>query len=234
MTERGRGSLQRDADQLSIGPSSLRWERDGLTIRVDERSAPLPRAIRGTIRVEPIAINETPFVLDANGGHVWHPIAPSAHITVDLEAPLLQWQGTGYFDMNHGNESLEDGFTNWTWSRSDLRDETVVFYDAQRRDGSSCELALRFDAAAGVTFFDAPPKAALPSTLWRVARETRCEEGRALVRRTYEDTPFYARSLVESTLFGQRTASMHESLSLERFANPIVRCMLPFRMPRRR
>lgn len=233
MTERGRGSLQRDANRLAIGPSSLRWERDGLTISVDERSAPVPRAICGTIRVEPIAINETPFMLDARGGHVWHPIAPSARISVDLEAPCLQWQGAGYFDMNRGNEALEDGFTDWTWSRSDLRDETVVFYDAQRRDGSSCELALRFDSAGGVTSFEAPPRAALPSTLWRVVRETRCEDGLAVVRRTYEDTPFYARSLVESTIFGQRTASMHESLSLERFANPIVRCMLPFRMPRR-
>ena len=50
--------------------------------------------------------------------------------------------------------------------------------------------------------------------------------------RTFEDTPFYSRSLVAHTVFGEPVESMHESLSLDRFANPVVRLMLPFRMPR--
>jgi carotenoid 1,2-hydratase len=48
-----------------------------------------------------------------------------------------------------------------------------------------------------------------------------------------EDTPFYARSLIETTLGGTKVAAVHESLSLDRVANPCVRLMLPFRMPRR-
>mgnify|MGYP000753538193 CR=1 FL=1 len=42
MTERGRGAVQRTATSLSIGPSQMRWDRDELTIEIDERSAPLP------------------------------------------------------------------------------------------------------------------------------------------------------------------------------------------------
>jgi carotenoid 1,2-hydratase len=51
--------------------------------------------------------------------------------------------------------------------------------------------------------------------------------------RTFEDTPFYARSLLAATLDGETVQPVHESLSLRRFRNPLVRLMLPFRMPRR-
>ena len=67
-----------------------------------------------------------------------------------------------------------------------------------------------------------------------MARETRSEDrDRTVVLKTLEDSPFYARSLVKATLFGERTVAMHESLDLDRFRNPIVQSMLPYRMPRR-
>jgi carotenoid 1,2-hydratase len=52
------------------------------------------------------------------------------------------------------------------------------------------------------------------------------------VRTTLEDTPFYARSVLETEVFGKRATAMHESLSLTRFSKPWVQAMLPFRMPR--
>jgi carotenoid 1,2-hydratase len=68
-----------------------------------------------------------------------------------------------------------------------------------------------------------------------VRRLTRADAGhRAAVAQTLEDTPFYARSLVTTHLAGQPVQAVHESLALDRFANPIVQAMLPFRMPRRR
>ena len=57
--------------------------------------------------------------------------------------------------------------------------------------------------------------------------------GDAHVRRTLEDTPFYARSVVSARFADASHDWVHESLSLDRFANPLVRLMLPFRMPRR-
>jgi carotenoid 1,2-hydratase len=51
---------------------------------------------------------------------------------------------------------------------------------------------------------------------------------------TLEDAPFYARSLIGHRVDGEDAISMHESLDLDRFANPVVKAMLPFRMPRAR
>ena len=81
--------------------------------------------------------------------------------------------------------------------------------------------------------FAPPPRAALPMTGWRIARGTQAEGGRASVVRTLEDTPFYARSIIEAKLLGERVHAMHESLSLDRFRLGVVKAMLPFRMPRR-
>jgi len=52
------------------------------------------------------------------------------------------------------------------------------------------------------------------------------------VRRTLTDAPFYARSLLDAQWLGERVDVMHESLSLDRLRSPVVRAMLPFRMPR--
>jgi carotenoid 1,2-hydratase len=113
--------------------------------------------------------------------------------------------------------------------------DAAVLYDAVRRDGSRHSLALRFAAGGGVADIDAPPAAMLPVTGWRVARTTRSEEpGAARVIRTLEDTPFYARSVISTRLFGESLTGIHESLSLDRFASPWVQCLLPFRAPRRR
>jgi carotenoid 1,2-hydratase len=52
--------------------------------------------------------------------------------------------------------------------------------------------------------------------------------------RTLEDGPFYTRSIMATRLLGEDIELMHESLSGDRFASPVVKAMLPFRMPRRR
>ena len=49
---------------------------------------------------------------------------------------------------------------------------------------------------------------------------------------TLEDTPFYARSVIEAEILGHRVTAMHESLDMRRFCAPVVQAMLPFRMPR--
>ena len=73
MTERGANAVTRSKDILAIGPSSLSWDKDALTIHVDEIATPFPRRIRGNIRVEPIAINSQSFLLEAHGRHFWRP-----------------------------------------------------------------------------------------------------------------------------------------------------------------
>jgi carotenoid 1,2-hydratase len=238
MTERRREHVARSPDAFVAGPSGVSWDGDALTVEVDEWTVPIPRRVRGRIRLWPHeALRDTAYALDAGARHRWTPHAPHARVEVDLQQPGLRWSGTGYFDSNAGDEPLERGFTRWTWSRADLGDgEAAVLYDMERRDGSRDSLALRFDARGEVTPFDAPPEAPLPTAaIWRIPRRTRSEPAAApRVVATFLDTPFYARSLIESGLLGRRVRSVHESLDLDRFGAPVVQCMLPFRMPRAR
>jgi carotenoid 1,2-hydratase len=233
MTERGAGALSRSADHIAIGPSAMHWDGTGLTIRIDERGAPLPHRLRGTIRLVPRGFTAGPFHLDRAERHRWWPMSPSSRVEVAFDQPELRWSGSGYFDTNDGDEPLEAAFSRWTWCRAELPDGAAILYDVHHREGGGQNLSLRFARDGSRREIRPPQAASLPATkLWRMARETRSDDGRARVLATYEDTPFYSRSLLASTLGGEPVRAMHESLSLDRFRNPLVRLMLPFRMPR--
>ena len=110
-----------------------------------------------------------------------------------------------------------------------------MLYDVIRRDGTPFSLARLFDSRGNVTDIDAPETMPLPKNLWRVSRATQSEpHAPPTVLSTLEDAPFYARSMVESTLLGERVTAMHESLDLDRFSSKWVQVLLPFKMPRRR
>ncbi len=239
MTERGANAVHRDATSLSIGPSALSWEGDELVIRLDEITAPvpplpmLPRPVRGEVRLRPRAMNTRAFTLDEAGGHVWHPLAPRADVSVKLTEPGLSWTGEGYLDHNRGNEPLENAFELWDWSRAHLSTDSAVLYDLKRRDGTAASLAMRFGPDAVPEPFEPPAIVRLPDTGWGMKRFTRSEPGgTAGVAGTWEDTPFYSRSALMTRLLGDDAHGVHESLSLGRLRSPVVRAMLPFRMPR--
>lgn len=232
-TERRAARVSRSGDEFRIGPSRVLRDGEALVFEIDELTVPVPTRLRGTVRVRPEIAGDTAYPLDAAGRHHWRPLAPRARVEVDLSSPACRWSGSGYLDSNWGDDALERDFVGWNWSRMDAGSEAAVLYDAVRRDGSRHSLALRFGADGCVRHFDAPPAAMLPHTGWRVARTTRSEEpGGAQILRTLEDTPFYARSLISTRLFGETLTGIHESLSLDRFASPWVQCLLPFRAPR--
>jgi carotenoid 1,2-hydratase len=232
-TERGRTRLNRSATHLAIGESTISWSPSGLEICVDETTAPVPRRIRGVVRLHPTSISSSVFELDHHGAHRWAPISPCARVEVILDSPGLRWGGHGYLDTNEGDEPLENAFSHWHWSRATLADGSAVLYDVLRRDGQDASVALRFRSDGSVSEQELPPRAALPTSLWRIERGTRSDPGAPpSVRRTLEDGPFYARSVLSTQLFGERTAAIHESLSLDRFRAGWVQAMLPFRMPR--
>jgi carotenoid 1,2-hydratase len=233
MTERGRRALHRTATTLSIGASDLAWDGDSLTIRIEETCAPIPRRLRGTVRVFPAIRPNASYHLDAAGEHRWSPIAPLARVEVSLSDPAQAWSGDGYFDSNAGAVPLEASFLRWNWSRAPLRDGAAILYDVVRSDGSTQDLSLQFDRTGSVTELAAPAAIDLPRTAWRLPRATRTEIGStADVAQTFTDAPFYARSLLRTRLAGETVAAMHESLSIARFNAPLVQAMLPFRMPR--
>ena len=229
MTERRARAISRGSDFLAIGPSALSWDGSSLTVRIDEVGAPLPRRIRGSVRLYPAALESRVQALDAAGRHRWQPIAPCAHVDVALDQPGVAWSGPAYFDTNDGDRPLEADFVRWDWGRTRLRGGTAVLYDVARRDGP-LTLAMRYDDAGGVADFVPPAAVALPATLWRVPRKISAKA--PVVVDTLEDAPFYARSVVAAEVMGQRVTAMHESLAMNRFTAMWVQAMLPFRMPR--
>ena len=237
MTERGARRVVREQTRLAIGRSAWRWTGNELSISIDEVCAPVPRRIRGTIRLLPSALGDSSFALDPSGRHRWTPYAPCAHAEVCLDEPQMRWSGSAYFDSNCGEEPLEDAFRAWTWSRASSPQRGVVLYEVMPRaalDGDADSLALRFDANGCAEAMEPPPRVALPATRWGIARHTRADFGcETRVIRTLVSAPFYSRSLLRTRLAATETLAIHESLDLDRFRSPWVQCLLPFRMPRR-
>ena len=233
MTERSSKTVQRNACSLRIGPSNMSWDKGVLTVAIDEITVPWGKRLRGVVRLYPSAVLNESYALDAAGLHQWCPIAPCARVEVELTQPELRWTGSGYLDSNRGERPLEKDFSSWNWSRATLASKgSAVLYDATRLDGSPLSLALAFGADGRVQSFAPPPAVDLPATAWRLARSTRSELA-SKVLQNLEDGPFYSRSLLRTRLLGEDMIAVHESLSLQRWKQPVVQCMLPFRMPRR-
>lgn len=233
MTERGRRRAERRDNGFAVGRSALTVDADQVRVTIDERCAPLPRRVRGTITLTPPALNPRAFSIDRAGDHTWRPLAPASPIAVEMEEPRLSWRGTGYLDMNWGRVPLEATFSHWNWMRVDLGGgESAIFYDTAELSGAGPRLALHSRADGQLEEMACPPAHRLRKTHWRVAREAWAQEGRPEIRRTLEDTPFYARTELATRIAGAERCAIHESLSLRRFKSPIVKLMLPFRMPR--
>ena len=236
MTERGSRSLYRDSARLSVGPSQLQWTGQHLQIDLDEVCVPIPRRVRGTVRLYPDALTDFSEALDDAGKHRWGPIAPCARVEVDLKNPDISWRGSAYFDCNEGDEPLSRPFKAWDWLRARLDDgSTAVIYDVRQTNGSQRLIAQRFAPdGSSATFEPASVRQDLSSTLWNIKRGIRGDTGTPTqVIETLEDTPFYARSLLKTQLFGQSVTAVHETLQPQRLSSLPVRAMLPWRMPRR-
>ncbi len=232
MTERGRSAVHAERSVLSIGPSAIGWVGDSLVIDIDETTAPLPSRLKGQVRLHPEVLSQQTFSLDPASRHKWQPVAPRARIEVDLPHPGIAWRGSGYLDTNAGEEPLEQAFSHWNWSHADVGSGAAVLYHASRLAAPSLSLALHCDRSGKWEAFEPPRLVQLPKSNWGIERATYADEAGARVERSLEDGPFYARSLLDAHLFGVRTTAMHEAVSLQRFATPWVKAMLPFRMPR--
>lgn len=237
MTERPHTAMERQADTLKIGPSEVHWDGKQLVADINERCNPLPRAMRGRITVTPTPLTGHSLWLDELGRHRWHPLAPVARVSVDMQSPGVSWEGKGYLDSNEGNEPLEGGFSGWDWSRESLADGGCrVRYETRRDDAQPRRLSLHFRHDGTLAADDIEvSSAALPTTnVWRIPRRTLTDSLSPWPRvlRTLEDTPFYARSLVGLGDGDGMRHAVHESLSLRRFERRWVQTLLPFRMPR--
>ncbi len=232
MTERGERSLKREKDSLTMGPSSLHVEGDTLVFRINEKASPWPSPIRGEVRVKSNVQFDERYCLDSAGRHRWRPIAPLARVDVNLTSPRMRWSGEAYCDSNDGDEPIERGIKSWQWQRGTIDGKAVVMYDVVDLCASKTSLAMQFASDGRVEALQPPPPCRLSSSKWLMPRTTRSERSASVVE-TLDDTPFYVRSIIDTHLFGRALTCVHESLSLKRFASPIVQGMLPFRIRRK-
>ena len=149
-----------------------------------------------------------------------------------MEQPGIAWNGSGYLDSNHGSEPIEDGFQSWHWSRAHVGKQVAVTYEGTRRDGSHFASALRFGPDGVPQEEELPLVAPLPLTWWAMERQTRADRGYASVIKTWEDSPFYARTAISARMYGEPVIAIQESISLDRLVNPVIQFMLPYKMPR--
>lgn len=232
MTERGASALRADDTALTIGPSHVNLDGGDICFSFDEVCAPIPRRVRGNVRVTPGGMGQETFVLNPDGRHLWRPLAVASRVTVELEEPALSWRGHAYVDMNRGDTPIADGFRCWTWCRAATPDGAAIQYYGDLRSGETFALGITVAENGDIRHWPLPPSRKLPRSGWRVAREVR-SEARAQVISTLVDAPFYARSMVQARFAGRDCEAVHESLDLDRLTNPVVMAMLPFRMPRR-
>ncbi len=233
MTERGRRSLERTPETFCLGRSHLTLDTEGLKVFLDEVGAPWPKRVRGRIHLRPLVVNGRTFGLDVAGRHLWRPVAPLVEVKVEMETPAQAWSGLGYMDRNWGAEPLEAAFRSWSWSRAhEPGGSGRIHYDLIRRDGTRSFLALDIGRHGLAPVEDREPLNPLGRTFWGVTRAVRASPGSPLRVRTLEDTPFYTRSALSREGTTGPTRIIHESLDLTRLTSPLVRLMLPFRMPR--
>lgn len=237
MTERGSGDLERGSDYLAIGPSRVLDRGDGRFIfQIDEVCSPFPSRMRGQIELWINALGRDCFPLDDTGDHRWWPASPAGRVKVTMAQPNLSWAGAAYLDSNAGVVPLEQTFLNWHWQRSTAREGAGhIHYDATLLNGSQRSLGLAFAPGGECQPLSDPGCQGdlAPTPLWRAGRRCRALVGEPKIVATLEESPFYARSVLElDSGLGSRKV-MHESLHLDRFTRPWMQLLLPVRMPRR-
>lgn len=239
-------SVERTPQRLTIGRSQIAWGHDArgdhLAIEIDEHETKFGgrsgTPLRGHIRLYPSARFGPRIALDrgrSSPRHRWYPVAPHAQVEVEFEAPSLAFSGSGYHDVNEGDEGLELGFDRWNWSRAELAGgRTAILYDVVPRQGELDPRGWLFVPERRTIELIEPdalgPAVALPQTRWRVARSIRTELGHPpRLISTLEDTPFYSRNLVATRIVGADAIAMHESIDLDRFAARPIQFLLGFK-----
>jgi carotenoid 1,2-hydratase len=222
-------------DALVIAGNHFDWTPREFTCRIQERGVPWPVSLRGTVSLKRAEHGVTQIPLTPDGRHVWQALIPRGRVAVEFERPALRWEGYGYLDSNYGSAPLHQGFKRWSWLRAHGLHSTHVVYDVTPRVRPAVRHALRFSSGQWQRLASPLRTARVPVSVWRVPRAVAADFGtQPHVIRTLEDAPFYARSMMRTTLEGEPLTAMHESLCLDRFQSPWVRSILPFRMRRSR
>ncbi len=234
LTEHAIAPTARGADGLTIGRSTMRWDRDRLLVELDDVSPWTARPVRGRLVFRPEVDAQQPLWLDASRRHAWWPVAPRGSLDVQLDEPALRFRATGYHDANAGDEPLHRAVNEWMWSRFHLHDgSTLVTFSVERPGGGRAARAFRFVRGSAESLATATTRPLSPSR-WGLAREAWAGAGaRARLLQSLEDGPFYARHLVQARTGAGLVCGLSETLSARRLASRAARLFVGFRERRR-
>ena len=233
MTERRERHVKLTENSFRVGPSKLEWDGKKLVLEFSEITIPHFDKIEGCITVTPESVNDLEVLLKPDGTHIWRPFSPISRIEIKTNKKGWSWHGNAYLDGNFGTRALEQDFNYWTWSRLPFKDKCLTFYDADLVDGSSTNIALRFNKNGSVEEVEAPPLKPISKTKWLIKRVARSDrEFSPYQSRALLDAPFYSRSELVTQIDKEKTTGVHETLDMKRFTNPLIKPLLCAKIPR--
>ena len=240
MSEYGKDSLD-VRDGLAIGSSRVEVLPGGaLKLHFRERTAPffwvmwgLGCPVEGTVTLEPQAPPlDLHDLIDTPGrGHRWWLRMPRARVKVKFSAPEIAFEGTGYHDINTGDERLEAGFSHWSWARfhGDDSARDLVLYQLRPRQGAPRAWLVDSGKIRSAVEFSQGPSRAVG---WGLTLPTsNAADGVCAVPTIVLDrSPFYARYLAELR-DGDRVwaRGLGEFLDLDRFGSRVIQFLLNYK-----
>ncbi|MEM6638298.1 MAG: carotenoid 1,2-hydratase [Pseudomonadota bacterium] len=230
LSEYNESQISRDTNTFALGTNRLHFDGTRLHIEICDRAVPIPRSVTGRITVTPTCVTNDPLTLDDEGQQKWWPYAPRTRLDVALTDPALRWQGQGYFDANSGTVPLPVSFRKWHWSRQHIGNATRITYHTTPKSHAGKSMSMVIHKDGRLEHAEPLEQYELPRGLWGMRRPIAAAEPPTLIQ-TLEDTPFYTRSIVAAPK-SAKALTMHESLSLDRFVQPWVQRLLPFRTRR--
>ncbi len=234
--------LSQGEGSLTIAGSSLTRSRDGsVHVSIDDVRVARGTPVRATLDVKMLEapIGDARGIALGSERHRWRCHSPRTRVEVSVPTHGVHFVGTGYHDENWGDEPPHAGLRSWSWGRVHAPLRTRVFFDVNPLVGPRKHF--EFDTKSGAREeFRAPAQfsRSLGGWLLPVPREMdagKSESGnRVVVRnaRSLERAPFYHRFLANFD-FGRGEAparGIAEHVDFQRFAHPIVRRMVAYRI----
>jgi carotenoid 1,2-hydratase len=228
----------RDPDlDFSIGASRLRRLASGAyEVMIDDDDLPAGHPVSARLRLTPEGEGFAPpeCRLSPGAPHFWATPAPRCRVHFQSASLGLEFEGTGYHDVNMGRELLHLGMREWSWGRAHLHDEDRIFYDAMELSGTRTRwlLAGRDGRYRQVPLGAPPQRRRTTAWLLRIP-DWPAELGLVPPARTLESSPFYRREAADFRGPSTQGSGIVEYLDFTRWARPSVRFMIRYRVYRR-
>ncbi|HEX8322428.1 MAG TPA: hypothetical protein VF595_00820 [Tepidisphaeraceae bacterium] len=250
----------RDAVDVTVGPSTLTRDADGLKLRIE--GTPWKLTGRGPQTLVdqrlhadltfapslPHAPQERRFLSRAMTGadHHWVIASPLCDVRGEIRldpirggaGEVIHFTGRGYHDHNYGTAPLGPGLAKWIWGRAIVGGRVVTFHYAVPRDRTlPAESHLVTADADGVTEQRVLPEIRFDRrTAVGLAFPSRIAWPDVMTLtnpRVIDASPFYLRLQYDADIGGQRTTAFCEAAYPHRLRWPVLGRMIEMSIDKR-